>query len=112
MSTRKALLAVAALLLLVGAGCGSDVPPYQPIQNAPDYGNQPPAQPAPTQPTSQEEKPTGLAADVDATADAALQQAESETTTAMDENSDASVMTNDEDAITAYGQAYDQSALQ
>jgi hypothetical protein len=110
MSYRNAWLAAAAVLLLVGAGCGESVPAYTPIQNAPDI-TPPAVQPPADQPTSQEATPTGVAADADAAAAASLQEMDDETAAEQSENDDASVMQNDTTDLNAYSQAYDSSNL-
>lgn len=98
-------LAAASVLLMVGAGCTTEVQPSASVQTGAETGMQAPPQEAPT--TAKVEAKS----DVDIAVDSALKQVDDETAASMQENADANVVSNDSAELNAYGQAYDQSQL-
>ena len=102
----KAWLAAGAALLMVGAGCASNV------QTGIESGTTSPSGSPTTQPAAEQGAVKGdVSADADAAVNAALKENADETSTSMEENADASVVNNDSAELNAYSQTYDQSQL-
>src|SRR5512135_1337636 len=97
-------LAAASVLLMVGAGCTSELQQGASLQTGSETGMQAPSPEAPG--TKVEAK-----SDADVAVDSALKEADDETAASMEENADANVVSNDSAELNAYGQAYDQSQL-
>ena len=93
----KRTLAVAAALLLIGAGCPSA---------------QEPTTPAPGAPSGEKEGAMMRGADeVDVAADAYLKGSSDDQAAAEQEDGDAALLNSTDSQMNAYGQAYDDSEL-
>lgn len=110
--TWKYWLAAGSLLLTLGAGCAADVKQDAGSgKGTESTGNQGVPAGAEGSSTDTSMKPGAKGDDIDAAVDAAIKEADDQTSADMQENADANVVTNDSSELNAYGQAYDPSKL-
>lgn len=105
----KYWLSAAAVLLLVGAGCGETVQQQSSLEEQarpPQAEND--AQAGADDGTKTEVQAEGNV-DIDTVTDAAIKEADDDASASMEANGDADVMNNDSAELNAYGQAYVES---